>query len=456
MSAAPPPPPPGFPSAHPVPDQVVIPPPPVAEVPLPPVEESKEAHENDVLKRSAKFSWKNFGGDGFMVSVAVHVLLAIIGIFYVVSKYVEPSARKTDEVFATGAGGGSNGDKAKAFEHKLKTRSMQVKTPSRIVSKSSTASVSLPSAPVTSTASFATGLSSGGMSKGAGGGSGGGEGTGIGIGKGGGRNFVSLFGAKGVNAAGLPGTFYDCKQLPSGASSAYADDASNHAYIDKVLRPFIRNWDTTLLDKFFKSPETLTAGQMFISSCSADDAPKYYEVADKCKGKRWIAHYKGSVIAPKTGKFRFVVMGDDSMVVRFNGKVVADGGYVVLGFPGYLCNFGGKPDPKRATPPGLTEDVYKGAAPPPFRCGNWIDVIKGREYPLELLISEIPGGLFGAWCMMEESDSAAPTKGDGKLFLFRMNADDLPEGIKQDTGLEVDMSGKGLIWKARGAKKTVR
>ena len=394
-----------------------------------------------------------------MVSVAVHVLLAIIGIFYVVSKYVEPAKKPDTEVFATGAGGGAAGDKAKAYEHKLKTRNLQVKSPSRIVSKNANAAVSLPSSPSTSTAAFATGLSGGGLSKGSGGGSGGGEGTGVGIGKGGGRNFVSLFGAKGASVAGLPGTFYDCKQLPSGAASAFSGDESKPAFIDKVLRPFVKNWDVSVLEKFFKAPEQLTTGQIFIPISSADGAPESYGVGGKCKGMRWVAHYKGAVVAPKSGKFRFICFADDSMAVRFNGKTVGDGGYTVLGLPGHLVNCGAKPDPKRSLPPGITADTYAGsqnADRVPFRCGDWVDVVKGREYPLEIIISEIVGGRFSGYLLMEEAATGTPVTGDGRIFLFRMNDEDLPDGIHQDTGLAVDMSGRGLVWRAKATRRVVR
>jgi hypothetical protein len=434
-----------------------IPPPPGGDIPAPgadfvnipqPAPEA-EQHEVDVLKRRKHFSWKKFGGEGFLVSVAFHLLLLIAGLFWVISKWKEPE-KKVDETFATGAGGGANGDKAKAFEHKMQQRQpMIVKTPSRIVSKSANASVSLPSTPTTNTASFASGLSAGGMSKGSGGGSGGGEGTGIGIGKGGGKNFVSLFGQRGLNAPGLPGFFYDAKQTSDGKPTKYEPTAAGGEFADQVLRPLIKSWDPSRYEgRFFKAPDQLNASQIFIPDGSADGAPAAYGVGDKVKPSRWFAWYRGAVSAPKSGKFRFWGLGDDCLVVRWDKRLALDAGWAILspaGSKGYSNHgaYDGKPVL------GVNE-TKKGALTPPFRAGPWFDVIKGREYPIEIMISEIPGGRSGSWLMMEEGDSSG--KPDGKLFLFRMSSEPLPPGIVQATGLDIDMTGRNLFWTAHGIK----
>ena len=429
------------------PELLVPPPPGTSDIPPP----TAEVHENDVLKRRKHFSWRAFGGDGFLVSVAFHVLLLLLGLFYVIQKYTEPKKPDT-EVFATGAGGGANGDKAKQFEHKMQRKlPTPVKSPSRIVSKAANAAVSLPSTPSTSTASFASGLAAGGMSKGSGGGSGGGEGTGIGIGKGGGRNFVSLFGAIGVNAPGLPGTFYDIKQDKNGNATKYADSGSVQEFTMEVLRPFVKSWSESRLDKYFKAPDQLAASQIFIPYGTAEAAPKAYGVENKVRGQRWLAWYRGAVTAPKSGKFRFWGLADDALVVRWRGANVLDAGWAILttgiGPSSNSALHVGKPVL------GVTES-RAGSHGVHFRAGKWIEVTSGQSYPIEILISEIPGGYFGAWLLMEEAGSDG--RGDGRLFLFRMSDDPLPEGLQNDTGLSVDLTGKGLIWKAKGQRSSIR
>lgn len=450
MSQLPPPPPPSPDDSH---ERII---PPSAEssgvIDMPPPVSESEQYQADLLKRKKIFSWKKFGGEGFLVSVAFHLLLVIAGIFWIVSRWVEPP-KKEDVTFGSGSGGGSGGEKPKSFEHKLQQRTppMIVKTPSRIVSKSATASIALPSTPATNTASFSSGLTGGGLSKGSGGGSGGGEGTGIGIGKGGGRNFVSLFGSRGLNAVGLPGYFYDFKQTPKKEPTKYASDSASDEYVDQVLRPLVRGFNNSEIDgKFYRSGDQLYASQIFIPSGSADAAPRAFEVEKDVSAKRWAAWYRGRVKAPKSGKFRFWGLGDDALFVRWDSRPALDAGWAILsqgrGHNNH-ASFAGKPVL------GVTA-TKQGKPSPPFRAGPWFDVTAGRNYPIEIVISEIPGGAFGAWLLMEEADSSG--KGSGELFLFRMSGEPLPPGIRNDTGLEVDMTGKNLIWTASGTGTRIR
>lgn len=424
-----------------------LPPPPGAEN-LPPVQPPPEgeAYEADLLKRRRRFSWKAFGGDGFLVSASVHLAVLIAGIFWVVSTIPEKKAVKADPLFERG--GGSKGTPGN-FTMSPKRPVSAPKISRLTVKGAKDARVTLPAAPMTPQSSFANSLSGGTMP---GTGGAGDKGTGLGAGPGGARHFTSMpiFGTR--HGPGLPGSFYDCKQLKDGAPSPYAEDAANAAFIDKVLRPMAKDWNASALERFFKAPEKLMADRLFIPEVSAEAAPKAYGVADRCKGRRWIAHYKGAVVAPKTGRFRFVGRGDDTLLVRFNSRMALDAGWTVLALPGHLANFGAKPDTARAAAQGLTGDAYpaKNPAHPSFRCGPWFDTVKGREYPVEIVLSEIPGGKFSAYLMLEEA--GADNKPAGDPFLFRMSGEEVPESLVNDTGLNVDMLGRELVWRTKAAK----
>ncbi len=55
------------------------------------------------------------------------------------------------------------------------------------------------------------------------------------------------------------------------------------------------------------------------SRCDASDI--------RLKGEGlWLAHFRDRVVAPATGRFRFVAEGDAAVTVRFNRQVVLDGG----------------------------------------------------------------------------------------------------------------------------------
>ncbi len=155
----------------------------------------KEIETDEVLgtKRAKKSFWQRIGASGLSVSIAFHALLVFIAAAFVVST-VTDNAKKDPNQFATGAGGGSGGERVKNTQHKIKPKNVKslAKTTTRITSKSASASIALPDMPNSASASsMISGAMAGGSSKGFGGGSGGGIGTGRGMGSGGGKNFVA-------------------------------------------------------------------------------------------------------------------------------------------------------------------------------------------------------------------------------------------------------------------------
>ncbi len=155
----------------------------------------KSVETDEVLgsKRAKKTLWQRIGASGLSVSIAFHALLVFIAAAYVVST-VTDNNKKDPNAFATGAGGGSGGERVKNTQHKIKPKNVKslAKTTTRITSKSASASIALPDMPNAASAStMVSGMMAGGSSKGFGGGSGGGIGTGRGMGSGGGKNFVA-------------------------------------------------------------------------------------------------------------------------------------------------------------------------------------------------------------------------------------------------------------------------
>ena len=151
--------------------------------------------ETDALgsKRMKRSFWQRIGASGLSVSIAFHVLLVFIAAAFVVST-VTDNAKKDPNAFATGAGGGSGGERVKNTDRKVQPKNVKslAKTTTRITSKSASASIALPEMPSSASASsMVSGAMAGGSSKGFGGGSGGGIGSGKGMGSGGGKNFVS-------------------------------------------------------------------------------------------------------------------------------------------------------------------------------------------------------------------------------------------------------------------------
>ena len=142
-----------------------------------------------------------FGGQGLVVSLAIHGVLLFLATAWVVS--ITTSQKKEPSTFATGAGGGQGGERAIAQKTKQKPHSPKslTKSSTKITSKSANAQVALPEMPDVSRAALGAMATA---SKGFGGGAGGGVGGATGLGKGG-KNFTgrSVMGMKisGANIA---------------------------------------------------------------------------------------------------------------------------------------------------------------------------------------------------------------------------------------------------------------
>ena len=424
--------------------------PPEEPVAPPPVAVGHEAvveEESLGQKRAKRTFWQKLGGEGFMVSVAIHLILILIAAFLIISVTKE-SAKKDPDSFSTGAGGGAAGDKAKQFKTRLQPKNPKTtaKTPTRITSKSTSATIALPDVPSVAVSSMNAGLMGGGSSKGFGGGSGGGIGSGMGVGRGNGKNFVSVFGAK-LGSAGMVGTFYDLKQTANKTPTECAPQSGIGAYREAVKEFFAAGWSPGKFQKYYKAPEPLISGQIFIPSRTADAAPKAYGVEKDVKASRWVAHYKATVEVPQSIPFRFVGSGDDWLVVRWDRKIALDDGYehMVVGADGNYKDF--KQVVKKEFPidrsPGSLNRLM---------CGPWITAPKGTKVPVEIIFGETPGGVFDVYLAIEVARSGSRVngtfEGEGTLKLFRTNTEQLPDEIKKPgRGLNIDMEAEGWIFK---------
>ena len=420
----------------------------------PPVETGAEP-----LARPRRTLWQRLGGEGLALSVLVHIVLVLIAIVWVVSTVTDGAGKKDPNAFATGAGGGAGGPKAKEFKTKLQPKNIKslAKTNTRITSKNANASLAVASLPSLSNPLLSAGAIGGGASKGFGGGSGGGIGGGKGVGAGGGRNFVSLFGMKGssLGASGLIGTLYDLKQTADRKPTSAAPANTGIAPYRTSVREFLESgWSAGRLQRFFKSPDKLVSGQLFITGRSADDAPKAFEVEKLMKPSRWVVHYRCYVEMPSSMPFRFVGSGDDFLIVRWNRKIALDDGYeTYLAGGGNYKDFGVK----------VTQEFKVDRRPGGLhrlKAGPWIQVTKGTKVPVEVLIGETPGGVFDCYLAIEVAKSSTKVngqyEGEGKLKLFRCNADPLPAGVARDKrDLDIDMEAKGWIFKVTPDSNTL-
>jgi hypothetical protein len=425
-----------------------------------PQDESAEPSPPAALHRPDRTLWQRLGGEGLALSILVHGILVVIAVIWVVSTVTDTSGKKDPNTFATGSGGGSGGPKAKEYKTKLQPKNVKslTKTNSRITSKNANASMAISSMPSLANPLATAGAIGGGSSKGFGGGSGGGIGGGKGAGVGGGRNFVSLFGMKstGMTTGGLIGTLYDLKQTSDRKPTAAAPAKVGIPPYRASVREFLESgWSPGRLQKFFKSPDMLVSGQIFITGRSADDAPRAFEVEKLMKPSRWVVHYRCYVEAPNSLPFRFVGSGDDFLIVRWNRKIALDDGYETFftGRDGNYKDFGVKVSKEYKVdrrPGGLHR----------LKAGPWIQVTKGTKVPVEVLMGETPGGVFDSYLAIEVAKSGTKVdgqyEGEGKLKLFRCSTEPVPAEVTKDKrGLNIDMEAAGWIFKVTKDSNTV-
>ena len=146
----------------------------------------------------------------------------------------------------------------------------------------------------------------------------------------------------------------------------------------------------------------------------------------------WVAVFKGRVIAPKSMTFRFVGTGDECILVRFNGELVLEGGYVIpsryrgMGVRDSACNkpfeYGkeinlGKIANRKdyqviqlKSTPICNRNLYGVMA------GCPITVKKGKSYPIEIMIGN--RYVWSACYLLTQEISEG---GEGPLQLFRTN-----------------------------------
>ncbi|HEX7260405.1 MAG TPA: hypothetical protein VF258_01195, partial [Luteolibacter sp.] len=287
-----------------------------------------EASLYAVKPRKVSF-WKKLGAGSLTISILFHGVLLVVGLLWIFQVVREPE--KKVDFMPAGGGGGQRG------AEKMAVKKLQQITPptnvKRVFAEGAQSSYAIPEqGDKFGEMSTLDSLSGGSMGGGLGGaGSGGGLGTGqgkglgagLGAGAGSGGGMGTVFGLADLNVQALTGTFYDMKQTDKREPTDV--EASG---MKPIINEFVNGgWRDNDLKKYFRAPQKLRQTKIFIPQMSASGAPSAFGCEKEVQPSRWIVVYRGSVIAPKSGRFRFVGAADDILVVRFNRKVVLDHGF---------------------------------------------------------------------------------------------------------------------------------
>lgn len=263
----------------------------------------------------------------------------------------------------------------------------------------------------------------------------------------------SGLGSSKAGGSALEGTFYDFKLTRSGAETALKAVKNGNEWFLKdgrakalaLLNGFLKNWNAASLNKYYASPIKLYASNFYLPAANAAYAPIAYQCADKCKPAGWMAVYRGKVRAPKTGKFRFIGTGDEFIAVRFNRKMVLEAGYQlpsqwdkIEGNDAARLNYCWVSSSNKARQKEYRENLPKDKDRKEYEfvqidgadtwnselggltAGASFEVKEGQVYPIEIAVSEIPGGAFGYALFIEDITNGKNSKAR-KYDLFRTN-----------------------------------
>ena len=259
----------------------------------------------------------------------------------------------------------------------------------------------------------------------------------------------------------LQGVFYDLKQTKDRkATDAMGNPTAKEDYartrILPVIKDFIngpwrREYDKQgqahypELDKYYCSPTRLWNSCFYSDRIEADDAPAAFGCGREVSPGGWVCIYSGNIVAPFSGKFRFVGFADDILLVRFDRKIVFDYGIYSATMGEAFFQMGdfkrimsGHPENERQRRMIADSAVYSKHMLdfyfPGFDVGHGVgigpvlEVQEGQVYPIEILISEVPGGKFSMLLFMEQLNEKGepPDPNPDSLTLFRTTLD-LPD-----------------------------
>lgn len=225
---------------------------------------------------------------------------------------------------------------------------------------------------------------------------------------------VTLFGGGQTIGNDFVGTFYDFKRTRSGRATPMDPD-NFRIELGRFVRERMR---TSRIAKYYRSPKKLYATTFTVPAIRSSVAPAAFGEADTL-GYCWMAHYKGQLVNKEDIRFRFRGMGDDVMVVQINGKIVLnacwpnDSEIVIAG------QWQSNSADNRKYQLGNNQSVV----------GDWIDLKAGEPADMQVIIGEVPGGVFASMLTVEIDGVDYPNNSEGGPLLPIFKTDELTRDL---------------------------
>jgi hypothetical protein len=230
--------------------------------------------------------------------------------------------------------------------------------------------------------------------------------------------------AKGESA--LMGMFYDLKQTQQHVAVPITYEQT----IDQFLK---QDWDESVLNHYYRATKLIYTTQIFIPSIDASKGTEAFGVEKLVQPNWYLIHYKGQVVVPQDGTYRFVGYGDNVMIVGVDEKTVLVGDRADIVLPTFKWTSTG--EGSQAYPDANLVD------------GTWLNLTAGQVIDLDVLIGESSGGESAFFLMIEKKGEhyADDGKGHPVLPIFQVAPYDTPAPkYLQNAPL---FSKKFVIWK---------
>jgi hypothetical protein len=197
---------------------------------------------------------------------------------------------------------------------------------------------------------------------------------------------VTIFGSGQSIGNDFEGRFYDTKRYRNGTKNA---GISRDETIRVLLDFMEKGWNPAAFSKYYCSPRKLYTTHFLFPQVPATAGPEAFGQVD-IPGYGWLAHYKGQIVYPEDIRFRFWAQGDNLIAVRVDGEIA-----VLASWPGWSSN------------PSIIEPYFTHLWHPPTSAqnrrypmgnnyavvGDWIELKAGEPMDMEVLVSEMSGGI---------------------------------------------------------------
>ena len=216
----------------------------------------------------------------------------------------------------------------------------------------------------------------------------------------------TLFGFSEKMGGELEGTMYDLKLKADGKKPSGIDEKSFPEAVKKIVRNRFR--PNSLAD-FYRVDKKFFATMFYIPLQEAGEAPKTFGVQGKVKPNNFIIHYTGSFAAPEDGTYRFVGLGDESIIVMVDGSVKLEGNWVPF------LSYAERNDRPGESVLEFFPTIKANESWARLREGEWITLKSGQPRKLDILL-------------VEQGDPTAPGGGNFAFVLLMEK-----QGVKYET-----------------------